>query len=188
VNVTITGTLVGQQTLTGVWLNTGSADVSSINLDPLLPDTGPDPSSFAAINTTPSNTESGFRSAKDLKPAGATFAQVGGYNIQLRFPNSGATSSFQGTEVANFNIVANLTSGLTANSFFTRAAPNQGGSPNAPPYALISLTNADGSTGTAGSGIAYIAAVPEPHSLLILLLGIVALGVRAAAGHRQTSH
>lgn len=180
VAVTVTASLIGAQTLTGIWLNIPSVAgaLTSFTLDPAANGSGEDPLAFAAINAAaPTNTQSAVDTTQDIHPTGATKAQVGDYNLYLRFANN-AGSAFQGTETETFNLVANPGSGLNANSFLFTSAQTAGGKPNPPYFALASFTNADGSSGNPGSGIAYIAsAVAEPDGHVLMLAGLGLLGL-----------
>jgi hypothetical protein len=180
VAVSVSANLVGAQTLTGIWLNldpvlTGSLVTGSSSFGATgASGTGVAPGTFVAVDADPGNTGSGIHKLQDLGPSAATKAQVGRYNVQLRFPNS--TGAFMGTETETFNLVS---PGLTANSFLFRASQTAGGLPNPAPYALASFTNADGTTGGPGSGIAYISAtpVPEPEMYALMLTGLGLAGL-----------
>ena len=178
VAVSVTANLIGAQTLTGIWLNLSPSLAGALTSFGAsgASGTGEAPGAFAAIDAAPSNTQSGIHKLQDLGPSGATKAQVGNYNVQLRFPNSGGT--FQLAESETFNLVS---PGLTANSFLFTASQTAGGFPTPAPYALASFTNADGTTGGAGSGIAYISAtpVPEPEMYVLMLAGLGLAGVLA---------
>ena len=178
--VTVSTSLTGSQTLTGIWLNipTVAGALTSFSVtDTDGNGSGEDPMAFAAINASPSNTQSGVHTTQDLHPTGTTKAQVGDYNVLLRFANN-AGSAFQDHETETFNLVSNGNSGLTASSFLFRSSQTAGGLPNPPFYALASFTNAGG---TGGSGIAYIAAtpVPEPDTYALMLAGLVLVGLLA---------
>jgi hypothetical protein len=183
VAVTVSANLTGAQTLTGLWLNipavASGAGLTSFTLDVAADGTGEDPFAFAGIDANPTNTQSGIHKLQDLIPSGATRTQVGAYNLQLRFPNSGLT--FQGIESETFNLVSNTGSGLTANSFLATSSQTGAQNPNPPFYALASITNADGNSGNPGSGIAYIAtaAVPEPEMYVLMLAGLGLAGLLA---------
>ena len=180
VSVTVSAALTGSQTLTGIWLNLPGATgaLSSFTLDPGVNGSGEDPFGFAALNAAaPTTSESAVDSVQNIHPTGTTKAQVGDYNVYLRFANN-AGAAFQTNESETFNLVANPSSGLSASSFLSTSAQTAGGAPNPPFYALASFTNAGG---LAGSGIAYVAAlpaVPETDALALLLAGLVALHVR----------
>jgi hypothetical protein len=189
VSVTIAASLIGAQTLTGIWLNapTVAAGVTGFTTtDTDGNGTGEDPMVFAVIDANPTNAQSAFHTTQNLHPGAATKAQVGDYNILLRFANS-AGSAFQGNETETFNLVANTNSGLTASSFLFRSSQTAGGLPKPPFYALASFTNADGASGNPGSGIAYIAAipVPEPGVYALMLAGLVWAGFVSLRSGRQ---
>ena len=176
VAVTVTTSLIGSQTLTGIWLNiptvAGAVTAFSIT-DTDGNGSGEDPMAFAAINADPTNTQSGIHAAQDLHPTGTTKSQVGDYNVLLRFANN-AGSAFQDHETETFNLVSNANSGLTASSFLFGSSQTAGSLPNPPFYAVASFTNAGG---TGGSGIAYIAsAVPEADAVALMLAGLGLLG------------
>jgi hypothetical protein len=137
--------------------------------------TGQAPQPFATINTAPTNTQSGLETIQDQHPAGATKAQTGDYNLLLRFPNGGG-GAFQLNQTETFNLVSN-SAAFNALSFFTFASQTAGGQPNPAPLAVASFTNAGG---TAGSGTAFVAAVPEPRSLALLAAGICLVAGLAA--------
>ena len=136
---------------------------------------------FAGINVIPPGNQSGIHTTQDLHPANVTKAQVGDYNVLLRFA-SNAGSAFQDHESETFNLDYNASSGLTASSFLLRSSQTPAGLPNPPFYALASFTNAGGA---GGSGIAYIAAVPEPATYMLMLAGV--LGLFGLMARRSTS-
>jgi len=178
VKVTVSTLLQGQATLTGLWLNTTAAPgVSAVTLADAA-GTGASPGLFAAVNAiSVTNTQSRFDTTQDLLPGGTTRSQVGFYNMLLRFPNSG-TAAFMDTETESFTLTS-TGAALTASSFLLRSSPTAGGAPNPSYYVLASITNADGSGGTPGSGIGYVAAlspVPEPEALSLMLAGLMAVG------------
>jgi hypothetical protein len=186
VAVTVSANLTGAQTLTGLWLNIPSVAgaLTSFTLDPAANGSGEDPFAFAAINVAPSAGQSGVSTLQNTHPAGTTQAQVGDYNLFLRFPNAGST--FQTNESESFNLVANAGSGLTAGSFLAQSLQNPGGNPNPPYYALASFTNAGG---VGGSGTAFVAAnvvaVPEPQTYVLMIAGLGLLGFAAQRKHAR---
>jgi hypothetical protein len=170
VNALLSGSGSPPQTLTGIWLNVPNAVGAGLTSLLATPGsgTGVNPMAFGAGGST-------FSALQDTTPSGATAAQVGRYNIFLRFTNNG-TTSFQGTESQTFDLTG---TGLTAASFFALAAQTGAGLPSPSYYALAALTNA---AGTAGSGIAYIsslnatlAPVPLPAGILLLASGLLGL-------------
>jgi hypothetical protein len=163
------------ETLTGIWLNIPSVQstVGALTIGAGT-GTGVVPTSFTAASNP-----STFSATQSITPlVGST---TGFYNIYLKFPNSGTTSSFQGVESETFSISG---TGLNASDFNALAARTAGGLPVADFYALAALTN---SGGTSGSGISYIspAPVPLPAALPLLLGGLGMFGFarrRAANG------
>ena len=177
VAVTVSSSLTGSQTLTGIWLNIPAVAVALTSFSVTDTDgngSGESPMAFAGIDAAPTNTQSGAHKLQDLHPTGTTKAQVGDYNLLLRFANN-AGSAFQTNESETFNLVSNANSGLTASSFLFRSSQTAGGLPNPPFYSVASFTNAGG---TGGSGIAYVAAVPvpEPETYALILAGLGMVG------------
>jgi hypothetical protein len=178
VKVTVSSFLQGQTTLTGLLLNTTAAPgVTAITAADAV-GTGGSPFPFAAVNATnATNQQSRFDTTQDMLPTGTTRNLVGFYDLWLRFPNNGS-SSFMDSETETFTLTSTGTP-LTASSFLLRSSPTAGGLPNPSFYALAVLTNADGSGGTPGSGIGYVAAlspVPEPNAFPLMVFGLVGVG------------
>jgi hypothetical protein len=158
------------QTLTGLWFNIPSvANSPSTSLTSLIfgpaTGTGVAPSAFVApIFSVPAGNQSGVVNTSSLLPAGLTAAQVGRFDLVLRFPNN--PPAFQGSAQEVFTLVANPGSGLDA-SDFALSTPTAGG---ASFYSVASFTNANGTA----SGTAFVTAspVPVPAALWLLASGL----------------
>lgn len=175
VSVTVAGAMVNSfsppQTLTGIWLNIPSLAAGLTNLTV----TGGSGTGQAPLAL---GSGSDFSQTQSLLPSGTTADTVGKYNIFLKFPNSGSSTSFQDHQTETFNLTGAGTSILTANAFYALSLPKNSGPSY---YALAAITNANGS---APGGIAYIApslaAVPTPTAWILMLSGIGVLGIRLA--------
>jgi hypothetical protein len=162
VQVTLTQNLVGppttpvSQMITGLWLN--AAGLSGVTVTQV---SSPDP-----LNGTVN-----YSSAQTLIPdtSGAQF------NLMIGFLNSGSSdiSSTSGPDV--FDITS--TGGTLDAAMFNEPDLPTGPNKDQGLFAVIGLTDY---TGHADSGVGYIAAVPLPASLLLLLSGLGGFGVFAA--------
>jgi hypothetical protein len=132
---------------------------------------------FSFNGAAPNN--SNFSTTQSIVPAATTAAQVGRFNIFLKFPNSGAGSSFQDHQTETFSLIAagSGAAGLTASAFNAASLPTAAGNAF---FALASITNAGGNP---ASGIAFLApsAIPEPASFALVLASsgmLIGLAVR----------
>ncbi len=161
VQVTLTQHLVGppttavSQMITGLWLNAGG--LSGVNV-------------AQVSSPNPLNGTVNYSSTQTLIPdtSGAQF------NLMIGFLNSGASdiNSSSGPEV--FDITS--TGGTLNASMFNVADLPSGPNKDSGLLAVIGVTDY---TGVADSGVGYIAAVPLPASLLLLLSGLGGIGVFA---------
>jgi hypothetical protein len=165
VTTSLSSTLSPPQTLTGLWLNipTIAGNLTGLSVSGGT-GSGVPPFSFAAL--APNNSE--FTTTQSTVPAGTTGAQVGRFNIYLKFPNN--AGAFQGSETETFDLIA---SGAGAASF-TAAAFNALSLPTAAGNSYLALASITNAGGTGGSGIAYLAptAVPLPAGFGLLAAGL----------------
>jgi hypothetical protein len=164
VTTSLSAPLSPPQTLTGLWLNIPTVAGSLTGLT-VSGGTGTGVPPFAFTALAPNNSE--FTTTQSTLPAGATAAQVGRFNIYLKFPNN--AGAFQGSETETFDLIA---SGAGAASF-TAAAFNAFSLPTAVGNSYLALASITNAGGTGGSGIAYLApaAVPLPGALGLLIAG-----------------
>jgi hypothetical protein len=88
VALTVAASLIGAQTLTGIWLNVpkvAAAVTSFTSTDTDGNGTGEDPMAFAAIDASPTNSQSAFHTTQNLHPGGTTKAQAGDSQFQFRY-------------------------------------------------------------------------------------------------------
>jgi hypothetical protein len=165
VQVTLTGDLTGQQTITGLWLD--AVGLSSISIGnasgPAVPFAIGSGSTYSVTQTTVPN---------------GSKALTGAYDLYVKFANNGASASLQGTASESFTLTG---TGLSASLFATPAAQTSG-QPSPDFDAMMAVTN---DLGTAGSGTGYFGAVtpvPLPAALPLVIAGLVS--VHSAAGDR----